>query len=302
MHKLRIEEEYEDMRLDQFMTEVLTDYSRTQVQSFIEEKNILVNSLKVKSNYRLKEDDLITYEIEAKNTEVLPIEMDLDIIYEDEHLMVVNKPSGLIVHPAPSSLDQETLVNGLLAYTEKLSDLNGEFRPGIVHRLDKDTSGLIIVAKTNAAHESLVEMLKNRDIGREYTALVHHVFDHKKALIDAPIGRDQRNRIKMTVTHINSKDAKTYISLVDSFSDYSILNAKLDSGRTHQIRVHCQYIKHPVVGDKLYSYKNTIEMEGHALHAYKLEFTHPITGEAMKFEIDLPERMTLVIEELRRQA
>lgn len=302
MRKIIIDEEFEDTRLDQFMTDVLAEYSRTQVQKFIESKDILLNGEKAKSNYRLKEDDVVTYEIEAKSTELQAIKMDLDIVYEDEWLMVVNKPAGLIVHPAPSSLDQVTLVNGLLAYTDKLSDLNGEYRPGIVHRLDKDTSGLLIVAKTNQAHEKLVEMLKKRDIDRQYRALVHHVFNHKQALVDAPIGRDHRNRIRMAVTHVNSKEAKTYISLVDSFSDYSILNAKLDSGRTHQIRVHCQYIKHPIVGDKLYGYKNTIEMEGHALHAYKLAFEHPITQEAMEFEIDIPERMKLVIEELRRQA
>lgn len=302
MHKFRIEEEHEDLRLDQFMTEFLKDYSRTQVQNFIDNKDILVNNSKVKSNYRLKEDDLITYKIEAKVTELLPIEMDLDIVYEDEYLLVVNKPAGLIVHPAPSTLDQETLVNGLLAYANKLSDLNGEFRPGIVHRLDKDTSGLLIVAKTNEAHAKLVEMLKERDITREYIALVHHVFNHKQALIDAPIGRDQRNRIKMAVTHINSKEAKTHISLEESFGDYSILKAKLDSGRTHQIRVHLKYIEHPIVGDKLYGYKNTVEMEGHALHSYKLEFIHPITNQNMKFEIGLPERINLVIENLRRQA
>lgn len=302
MRKIIVDVEFEDTRIDQFMTEILDEYSRTQVQKFIESEDVLLNGEKVKSNYRLKEDDVITYKIEAKSTELQPIKMDLDIVYEDDSLMIVNKPAGLIVHPAPSSLDQVTLVNGLLAYTDKLSDLNGEFRPGIVHRLDKDTSGLLIVAKTNAAHEKLVDMLKKREINREYTALVHHVFNHKQALIDAPIGRDQRNRIKMTVTHINSKDAKTHITLQDTFSDYSILNAKLESGRTHQIRVHCKYIKHPIVGDKLYSYKNTVEMEGHALHAYKLGFTHPITNEEMEFEIDLPERMKLVIEELRRQA
>lgn len=302
MHKIIIDEEFEGLRLDQFMTDILTDYSRTQVQKFIENQEIQVNGNECKSNYRLKEEDVLTYEIEAAVTEVLPIKMDLDIVYEDDSLMIVNKPAGLIVHPAPSSLDQVTLVNGLLAYTDQLSDLGGEFRPGIVHRLDKDTSGLMIIAKTNAAHEKLVDMLKERQITREYTALVHHVFNHKQALIDAPIGRDHRNRIKMTVTHINSKEAKTFVSLVDSFSDYSILNAKLDSGRTHQIRVHCQYIKHPVVGDKLYAYKNTIQMEGHALHSYKLEFNHPITGEEMKFEVGLPERMKVVIEELRRQA
>lgn len=302
MHKIIIDEEFEGLRLDQFMTDILKDYSRTQVQKFIENEDIQVNNTGNKSNYRLREDDVLTYKIEAAITEVLPIKMKLDIVYEDDSLMIVNKPAGLIVHPAPSTLDQLTLVNGLLAYTDQLSDLNGELRPGIVHRLDKDTSGLLIVAKTNEAHEKLVDMLKKREITREYTALVHHVFNHKQALIDAPIGRDHRNRIKMTVTHINSKEAKTYINLVDSFSDYSILNAKLDSGRTHQIRVHCQYIKHPIVGDKMYSYKNTIEMEGHGLHAYKLEFIHPITNESMNFEIDLPERMTLVIEELRRQA
>ncbi|CAM3611584.1 RluA family pseudouridine synthase [Erysipelothrix urinaevulpis] len=301
MRKLVIDERYETVRLDHYMTDVLGDYSRSQVQRFIEDGSILVNQEVAKANYRLKEDDVINVDISEEDFVLKPIEMDLEVIYEDDYLLIVNKEAGLIVHPSESSKDQETLVNGLLAYTSQLSDLGGELRPGIVHRLDKDTSGLLVVAKTNEAHEKLVEMLKQRDIVREYIAIVHHKFNHQQALVDAPIGRDPHDRKKMTVTHVNSKDAKTYLTLVEEFKDYSILKAKLDSGRTHQIRVHCQYIKHPVVGDEMYGYRNTLEMQGHALHSYHLAFNHPITNEKLDFEIDLPMRMKGILEEIRRQ-
>lgn len=301
MNKFIIDLEDENVRLDVFMTEMLSEYSRNQIQNFIEEGHIKVNNSKEKANYRLKEDDHVGYDIPTESFEIEPVKMDLEIVYEDEDILIVNKDAGLIVHPAQSTKDQVTLVHGLLAYTDKLSDIGGSLRPGIVHRLDKDTSGLLIIAKTNESHAKLVDMLKKREINREYKVLVHHNFTHKKALVDAPIGRDHNNRIKMTVTHINGKDAKTQLSLLENFGEYSLLNAKLESGRTHQIRVHLKYIEYPVVGDELYSYRNTIEMKGHALHAYKLEFLHPITQEPMKFEIALPDRMNEVIEDLRRQ-
>lgn len=300
MSKIIIEEEFEGTRLDHFMTDFLSEHSRSQIQKFIESGEILVNDDLSKANYRLKENDRITYEIIEEDIEISAKDMDLDIVYEDDHLLIVNKDAGVIVHPSDSSKNKITLVNGLLYHCDNLSDVGGDLRPGIVHRLDKDTSGLLIVAKTNEAHNLLVEMLKNREIDREYFVIVHHRFNHKQALVDAPIGRDPYDRKKMTVTHINSKDAKTYISLIEEFKDYSFLNAKLESGRTHQIRVHCQYIKHPVVGDEVYGYKKTIDMKGHALHAYKLAFKHPITHEEMKFEIGLPERIESVIEEIRR--
>ncbi|CAM4228043.1 RluA family pseudouridine synthase [Erysipelothrix sp. HDW6B] len=300
MNKIMIDEQLEGIRIDQYMALLLGDYSRSVIQAWIEDGKILVNDKTTKRNYRLKESDVVSYEITEKDTTIQPIKMDLDIVYEDEHLMVVNKPKGLIVHPSPSTLNQATLVHGLLAHTNHLSDLNGELRPGIVHRLDKDTSGLLIVAKTNEAHELLVEALKNREISREYYALVHHAFPHQSATVDAPIGRDTRNRQRMTVTDKNSKEAVTHLFLVEKFKDHSLLRCKLETGRTHQIRVHCSYIQHPIVGDATYSYKNTLDTQGQCLHAFRLKFTHPITHEALEFESQMPQIMQDTIDEVRR--
>lgn len=302
MEKITISTHDINKRLDQFMTDMLFEYSRSAIQSWIKDGHILVNNQTSKSNYRLKEDDEVSYTIIEKDLTLHPIPMDLDIVFEDDDILVINKPKGLIVHPSETTLDQETLVHGLLAYTDKLSNVGGELRPGIVHRLDKDTSGLLIVAKTNKAHEKLSESLKKRKITRDYLALVHHVFEHKEAIIDAPIGRDPKQRQRMTVTHINSKDAKTFVFLEEVIGDYSLLKCKLESGRTHQIRVHLEYIKHPVVGDYTYSYKNTLDTQGQCLHAYHLAFEHPITKEALSFTQDIPKVFADTLEMLRRLA
>lgn len=302
MKKIIIDIEDETKRIDQYMTTLLKEYSRNLVQTWITDGKIKVNDSNVKSNYRLKEDDEVSYIIVEEDLTVQPIEMNLDVVYEDDDIMVVNKPKGLIVHPSATTINQPTLVHGLLAHTDKLSDLNGELRPGIVHRLDKDTSGLLIVAKTNAAHEVLVDALKAREITREYMALAHHPFNHKDAIIDAPIGRDVNNRQRMSVTHVNSKEAKTKVTLVENIGDYSLLKCQLESGRTHQIRVHLSYIKHPIVGDNTYSYKNTLDTDGQMLHAYHLEFKHPITKELMSFTQDVPEVFNDTVETIRREA
>lgn len=302
MKKIIIDIEDENKRIDQYMTTLLKEYSRNLVQTWITDGKIKVNDSNVKSNYRLKEDDEVSYIIVEEDLTVQPIEMNLDVVYEDDDIMVVNKPKALIVHPSATTINQPTLVHGLLAHTDKLSDLNGELRPGIVHRLDKDTSGLLIVAKTNAAHEVLVDALKAREITREYMALAHHPFNHKDAIIDAPIGRDVNNRQRMSVTHVNSKEAKTKVTLVENIGDYSLLKCQLESGRTHQIRVHLSYIKHPIVGDKTYSYKNTLDTDGQMLHAYHLEFKHPITKELMSFTQDVPEVFNDTVETIRREA
>lgn len=302
MKKIIIDEEFETMRLDAFMAITLPDYSRGVVQSWIEDGKILVNDKSVKNNYRLKEEDVVQYTITEADTSITPVDLNLDIVYEDDAIIVVNKPKGLIVHPSPSTLNQATLVHGLLFHTKQLSDANGDLRPGIVHRIDKDTSGLLVVAKTNEVHEILVEDLKQRKINREYLALVHHVFAHQSALVDAPIGRDPRNRQRMAVVDRNSKPAKTHLYLEERFNDFSLLRCKLDTGRTHQIRVHCLYIKHPIVGDKTYGYKNTPDTNGQCLHAYRLSLTHPITKEEMHFETPMPEEMAAFIEEIRRIA
>lgn len=300
MNKIIIDDEFEGMRLDAYMALALPDYSRGVIQSWIEDGKILVNDLEVKNKYKLKEDDVIVYTITEADTSITPIAMDLDIVYEDDAIMVINKPKGLIVHPSATTLNQPTLVHGLLHHTKNLSDANGDLRPGIVHRIDKDTSGLLVVAKTNEAHEILVEDLKQRKITREYLALVHHVFAHQSALVDAPIGRDPKNRQRMAVVERNSKPARTHLYLMERFADHSLLRCKLDTGRTHQIRVHCLYIKHPIVGDKTYGYKNTPDTKGQCLHAYKLSLNHPITKELLTFEAPMPEEMLQVIEEIRR--
>lgn len=300
MEEIKVNEEFAGIRVDQFLALALQDYSRSTIQSWIDQKKIIVNDEIVKRNYRVKTDDVIRYEILTEDIELVAVPMDLDIVYEDDAIIVVNKPKGLIVHPSASSLNQATLVHGLLAHTKQLSDINGEFRPGIVHRIDKDTSGLLVVAKTNEAHEILVQDLKDRKISREYLALVHHPFEHQSATVDAPIGRDPKNRQRMCVTDQNSKHAVTHLYLVENFREYGILRCKLDTGRTHQIRVHCQYIKHPIVGDQTYSYKNTPDTNGQSLHAYKLSLEHPITREKLTFECELPQEMKDVIEEIRR--
>lgn len=300
MNKLIVEEMFDGMRIDQYMALAVTDYSRSVLQTWIKNGNITVNGNVVKPNLRLKEDDVVEYEITEEQISIVPVPMDLDIVYEDDAILVVNKPKGLIVHPSPSTLNQPTLVHGLLAHTTQLSDLNGELRPGIVHRIDKDTTGLLVVAKTNEAHEILVEDLKQRLISREYVAIVHHQFKHQSATVDAPIGRDPKNRQRMAVTDQNSKQAVTHFYLAERFKDFSVLRCKLDTGRTHQIRVHAQYIKHPIVGDQTYSYKNTWETNGQCLHAQKLTLTHPVSKEVMTFEAELPQTMKDVIEEIRR--
>lgn len=300
MSKQIIEELNVGERLDQFISGLLPEYSRNVIQTWIEDEKITVNGKKVKNNYRLKLNDEVSYEITETETTIQPIAMDLNIVFEDDSLMVIDKPKGLIVHPSPSTLNQATLVHGLLAHTNQLSDINGALRPGIIHRIDKDTSGLMIVAKTNEAHEILVQDLKDRKISREYYALVHHPFKHQSALVDGPIGRDTRNRQRMTVTENNSKEARTHLYLIENFNEYALLRCKLETGRTHQIRVHCSYIQHPIVGDQTYSYKNTLDTQGQCLHAFKLKFNHPITNEPLEFESPMPQIMKETIEEIRR--
>ena len=288
------------MRLDKYMTDMLTDISRSQIQKMIEQEVILVNGEAKKSNYRIEEGDIISFELIEKDTEIIPQEMALDILFEDEDLLIVNKPIGLIVHPAESNEGQVTLVHGLLAHTQgDLSDLNGELRPGIVHRLDKDTSGLLVVAKNNTTHEALTQAFLDKTIEREYYVIVDGNFKHKHAHVDAPIGRDPMNRQRMKVTHINGKDARTDFYQVESHPKMSLLRAKLDTGRTHQIRLHALFMNHPVIGDELYgTYKKAIK--GHALHAYRVKFTHPRTKETMEFKTDIPERFNELMDEMRR--
>ena len=212
--------------------------------------------------------------------------MDIDVIYEDEYLMVINKPSGIVVHPGAGN-KSNTLVNGLKYYTDNLSDGEDETRPGIVHRIDKDTSGLLLIAKTNKCEELLSEMFKKHSINREYIALVHGIIENDKVKIDAPIGRDTTNRKQMTVTSKNSKEAITHLTVLKRYKKYTLVKLKLETGRTHQIRVHMKYINHPIYNDPVYSNDKASEF-GQFLHSYSMEFIHPITNEELKFTCDVP--------------
>lgn len=273
------------LRVDKYLGEV-TDYSRSTIQKMIEEGFIKVNGKNIKSNFILKEND----QIEIDESYIKPLDIKgenikLDIIYEDDDLMVINKPSGMVVHPGNGN-SEHTLVNALIGYTDKLSKKD-DFRPGIVHRIDKDTSGLMIVAKNDKAHELLAEGFKNKTINREYIALVIGELPSDKATIDAPIGRDKNDRKKMCVTPDNSKKAITHLKVLKRYKGYTLINLKLETGRTHQIRVHMKYIGFPVYNDPVYT-NNKCTLFGQFLHSSSLDFIHPINKEHLHFEVDLP--------------
>lgn len=283
-------------RIDKYLTEQ-TNYSRTNIQKMIDNSFILVNNQKTKSNYILKENDLITiFEPEIKEQTLKSEDIKLNIIYEDGYLLVIDKPSGMVVHPGEGN-EENTLVNALINHTANLSSLNSKERPGIVHRLDKDTSGLLVVAKTNEVHEKLSLYFKENKITRIYTALLVGSLPEDTALIDAPIGRSPKNRKEMAVTSKNSKRAISRLKVLKRFKDYTLVEFKLETGRTHQIRVHAQYIGYPVYNDKVY-YSNKSSSFGQFLHASCLKFNHPITGKALEFRSPLPKEMKDFIKKL----
>ena len=277
-----------NIRVDKYLGEV-TDYSREFIKKLIEAGLVLVNNKTVKASFKLNLGDNIIIKDEEYQEEISikPVKMDLDIVYEDEYLMIINKPSGLVVHPGAGNYNN-TLVNGLLAYTQSLSDIGGNERPGIVHRIDKDTSGLIMVAKTNKVHELLADDFKNKRIKREYIALLNGVFKNGSATIDAPIGRDPKDRKKMTVTDKNSKNAVTHMKVLKRYKNNTLVSCILDTGRTHQIRVHMAYIGYPVHNDPVYSKDKATDF-GQFLHSYKMSFKHPVTNEDLEFVAPLPE-------------
>jgi len=275
-------------RIDTYLSEKL-DYSRSKIAKMISDGTVLVNGKKTKNSYTLKENDVITvgeYVEEEMNIE--PENIPLDIVYEDDDVIVVNKPNGMVVHPAVGN-NHGTLVNALLNYSKNLSDINGEFRPGIVHRIDADTTGLLMVAKNNKSHEILADQLSKKETTRKYIALVWGVIKEDTATIDAPIGRDNTDRKKMAVTSINSKDAITHLKVLKRFKEATLIELQLETGRTHQIRVHMNYINHPVVNDPVYGRRKIIDETGQCLHAYSLGFNHPKTKEYMEFKCELPE-------------
>lgn len=284
MKQLVVENENE--RIDKYLA-LRLDYSRSMINKMLESGCIIVNDNEVKSSYKVKSGDviLIKKELEEDN-DILPVEMDLNIIYEDNDIMVINKPAGVVVHPGNGNKNN-TLVNGLMYYTENLSDMNGEERPGIVHRLDKDTSGVMLVAKSNEAHRILSDDFKVHDVKREYVALLCGILPHNKAKIDAPIGRDNNNRKKMAVTATNSKEAITHLEVIKRFKKNTLVRLNLETGRTHQIRVHMAYIGYPVFNDPVYGHQ-VLHEYGQFLHSRTIDFIHPITKEKMHFECPLP--------------
>jgi len=273
-------------RIDKILPTLITASTRSQIQKRIDNGNILVNSKMVKSNYKLRLNDKI--EIKAVEPQTLSIEPEnipLDIIFEDDDVLVVNKPQGMVVHPAAGHANH-TLVNALLFHTP-LSTINGEFRPGIVHRIDKDTSGLLMVAKNDMAHQSLAQQLKDKTNTREYWAIVHGQIREDEGTIDAPLGRNPQNRQKQAIVK-DGRNAITHFKVLKRYERYTLISCRLETGRTHQIRVHMQYINHPVAGDPLYGPHKTLPGKGQYLHAKTLGFEHPRTHEQLLFDAPLP--------------
>lgn len=295
----KITEEQNKERIDKVVASMNAEWSRSQVQQWIKDGIVTVNGQAVKGNYKAKTgDDIVVTVPEPEVLDVLPEPMDLDIYYEDRDVLVVNKPRGMVVHPAPGHVTG-TLVNGLMHHCKDLSGINGVMRPGIVHRIDKDTSGLLMVAKNDMAHESLVNQLVAKTVTRRYKAIVHGVIPHDTGTIDAPIGRDKVDRQSMTIDE-NGKHAVTHFRVLERFKDFTYVECQLETGRTHQIRVHMKYIGYPLAGDPKYGPKKTLDIDGQALHAGILGFTHPRTEEYIEFEAPLPQEFAQLLEYLRR--
>lgn len=295
-----VDKQYAGERIDKFITEALEeDVSRTLVQQWVKDGHVKVNKKTIKSNYKLSEQDVIMLQIpEPQGVELIAEDIPLNVVYEDTDVIVINKQRGLVVHPAPGHYSG-TLVNALMHHCKDLSGINGELRPGIVHRIDKDTSGLIMSAKNDKAHASLAEQLKAHTVNRKYIALVHGHLQHDQGTIDAPIGRDSHDRKMYTVTEKNSKHAVTHFVVLERFGDFTLVELKLETGRTHQIRVHMKFIGHPLVGDPMYGKSKGMLMDGQALHAAILGFEHPRTGEWLQFEAPIPPDMEHLLQTIR---
>ena len=289
-------------RIDVFLAENMEDLSRSGVQKLIDEGMITLNGGKTKANYKLREKDIIDVTVpEVKEVEILPEDIPLDILYEDADVIVVNKPQGMVVHPAPGHTSG-TLVNALMFHCgDDLSGINGEKRPGIVHRIDKDTSGVLMIAKNDMAHQSLAAQLAEHSITRKYNAVVYNGFNEDEGTVNKPIGRNPQDRKKMAVTEKHSRHAVTHYRVIERMEKFTLIEAQLETGRTHQIRVHMTYIGHPLLGDPVYGpKKQPISLEGQALHARVLGFIHPRTGEYMEFEAPLPPHFEALLERLRK--
>ena len=294
-----VKQEEQGKRLDTYVSNQNNELTRTAAQRLIEQEKILVNGKRQKVSYKITEGDNITIEdSEAKTIELKAQEIPIDIIYEDNDIIVVNKPKGMVVHPANGNPDG-TLVNAIMAICkDSLSGIGGEIRPGIVHRLDKDTSGLLIVAKNDKAHVNMSEQIKNHEVKKTYIALVRGIVKENEATIDMPIGRSRSDRKKMAVDK-NGRNAITHIKVLKRYDKYTLLEINIETGRTHQIRVHLSHIGYPIIGDYTYSNgKNEFGVIGQCLHAKSLEFKHPITGKEMKLEAPLPDYFENILKKL----
>ena len=288
--------ENDSVRLDKYLMDKL-DVSRSKIRKLVDNGNILVNDVKSKASYVVKENDLIEIlSMEDEKMDVIAENIPIEIVYEDEYLLVVNKPSGMVVHPGNGNYNH-TLVNALMYHCNSLSTVNGDVRPGIVHRIDADTSGLLLVAKNDMVHNDLAKQISEKSVIRKYVCLVHGVINEDTATIDAPIGRDKNNRKKMCVTGDNSKDAITNIRVLERYHNSTLIECILETGRTHQIRVHMNYINHPVVNDPVYGYNKMDDKDfGQMLHAKEIGFVHPITKEFMDFKVEPPSRFCEIME------
>ncbi|HHV59942.1 MAG TPA: RluA family pseudouridine synthase [Clostridiaceae bacterium] len=288
-------------RIDVWLAKHMEDHSRSHIQKLIQTGQVMVNGIIVKSNYKVRKGDNINISVpEAQILNVEPENIEIDILYEDDDIIVVNKPKNMVVHPAAGNFSG-TLVNALLSHCkDSLSDINGIIRPGIVHRIDKDTTGVLVVAKNNRAHEVLSQKLKNHDIVRVYEAIADGVIKEDEATIDAPIGRHPTDRKKMAVNVKNSREATTHFKVLERFPKHTYIECRLETGRTHQIRVHMAYIGHPLLGDKVYGKKKQpFDLEGQVLHAKVLGFEHPISGKYMEFTAELPEYFKDILRDFR---
>lgn len=294
--------ESESMRLDKYLSEN-SDLSRTRVQGLAKAGEIFVNGKEAKSSIKLSAGDVITCDVpEDEPIDVAPEKIPLDILYEDEDIIVINKAKGMVVHPAPGNYSG-TLVNALLYHCKDLSGINGKIRPGIVHRIDKDTTGCIVACKNDLAHTAIAKQLEDKTCHREYLAIVNGVIDAEAGKISAPIGRDPRDRQRMTVTEEHGKEAVTHFVVKERFKDSTYIECRLETGRTHQIRVHMKYMKHPIMGDTKYGGVSPyMDTQGQVLHAYQLTLVHPRTGKTMMFEAPLPEYFQQLLQILREDS
>ena len=300
MKELKANSNVAGLRLDKALSILLEDVSRSKIQSHLENGLILVNGKKEKSSYKLSENDVISVEdFPSEISDLNPEDIPLDIVYEDDDLMVINKPKGLVVHPGAGN-EEHTLANALKFHSENLSTLNGEFRPGIVHRIDKDTAGLLIVAKNDVAHAYLSNQLSDHTLGRKYYALVLGIIPENEGKIIAPVGRDQKFRQKMAVDLLRGKEAETNFKVIERLKECTLVECSLKTGRTHQIRVHMTYIGHPVIGDPVYGKGNRIIYnDGQLLFAHEIHFIHPRTKKEMTFSVDLPSYFKDILQKLR---